>query len=98
MLSVMPEPIKGSMPWSENVQLAVAMFVHEEAIKGGKFNRYAMNYAMRILPHIDWDSIYSGEEKDRLPRRTRIMKAYQHVAGFYKDQHIVLIRDGEDVG
>jgi len=96
MLNLLPPPVKGSMPWSENVQLAMAVFVHDEAIKGGKFNRYAMNYAMRILPHIDWDAIFSGEEKDRLPRRTRIMKAYQYIANFYKEHHAMLIRDGED--
>lgn len=98
LLKFLPEPIKGTMPWSENIQLAIALFVHDEATKSGKFNRYAMNYAMRILPHIDWDSIYSGEEKDRLPRRTRIMKAYQHIAGFYREQHVFLISDEEDAG
>lgn len=98
LLKFLPEPIKGTMPWSENIQLAIALFVHDEATKSGKFNRYAMNYAMRILPHIDWDSIYSGEEKDRLPRRTRIMKAYQHIVGFYREQHVFLIRDEEDAG
>lgn len=98
LLRGLPTPIKGSAPWTENMQLATALFVHDEATKSGKFNRYAMNYAMRILPHIQWESIFSGEEKDRLPRRTRIMKAYQHIVGFYKEHHVMLITDEEDVG
>jgi DNA sulfur modification protein DndB len=98
LLRVLPAPIKGSSPWTENMQLAAALFVHDEATKSGKFNRYAMNYAMRILPHIQWETIFSGEEKDRLPRRTRIMKAYQHIVGFYKEHHVMLITDEEDVG
>ncbi|MCR8644886.1 hypothetical protein NV379_19720 [Paenibacillus sp. N1-5-1-14] len=98
MLKYLPAPVKGSLPWSENIQIAIALFIHNEATKTGKFNRYAMNYAMRILPHMNWDGIYQGEEKDRLPRRSRITKAHQHLVRFYQDQHMFLIRDGEDVG
>ncbi len=53
---------------------------------------------MKILQHIDWDSIYTGDEKDRLPRRSRITKAYQFVKEFYNENQMLLIGNKEDVG
>ena len=81
--------------WSENIQIALALFMHEEATKTGNFNRYALEHALKILPHVNWNSIYAGEEKDRLPRRTRIMKAYNHIKSFYQDQNAFLISDAD---
>ncbi|MFE5320208.1 DGQHR domain-containing protein [Paenibacillus sp. NPDC056579] len=98
MLRHLPEPEKGELCWTENMQIAMAMFFHEEATKTGSFNRYALDYAMKILPHIDWNAIYTGDEKDRLPRRSRIMKAYQYIKDFYQEHHLFLIRDKEDAG
>lgn len=93
LLDHLPQPAKGELCWSENVQIALALFFFGEAMKTGKFNTYALDYSMNILPHIPWDDIYQGEEKDRLPRRTRIMKAYQFVKNFYDEKHALLIRD-----
>ncbi|WP_282941221.1 DGQHR domain-containing protein [Paenibacillus sp. RC67] len=98
MLRYLPEPEKGELCWTENLQIAMALFFHEEVTKTGTFNKYALEYTMKILPHIDWNAIYVGDEKDRLPRRSRIMKAYQYIKDFYQEHHIFLIRDKEDVG
>ena len=87
LLNHLPEPSKGEIVWSENIQIALALFMHEEATKPGKFNRYALEHALKILPHVNWNNIYAGEEKDRLPRRTRIMKAYNYIKNFYQDQN-----------
>lgn len=97
LLHHLPEPTKGDLVWSENIQIALALFFHEEATKTGKFNRYVLEHALKILPHIDWNAIYSGDEKDRLPRRSRIMKAFQHIKSFYQEQNLFLISDKEDV-
>lgn len=93
LLDHLPSPAKGELCWSENVQIALALFFFGEAMKTGKFNTYALDYSMKILPHLRWDDIYQGEEKDRLPRRSRIMKAYQFVKSFYDEKHALLIRD-----
>lgn len=98
LLKYLPEPEKGELCWTENMQIALAMFIHGEVSKTGTFNTYALDYVVKILPHINWDSIYSGDEKDRLPRRTRIMKAYQFIKDFFEEHHLFLIRDKEDVG
>ncbi|MGG2198784.1 MULTISPECIES: DGQHR domain-containing protein [Paenibacillus] len=95
MLRHLPEPEKGELCWSENLQIALAMFFHGEATKSGTFNKYALDYALHILPHLDWNAIYSGDEKDRLPRRSRIMKAFQYVKGFYEEHHLFLIRESD---
>ncbi|MNI36551.1 hypothetical protein D3C73_906060 [compost metagenome] len=88
------------MVWSENIQIALALFFHGEATKTGSFNRYVLDHALKILPHMKWDEIYSGDEKDRLPRRSRIMKAYQYIKSFYQEQNLFLISGTtkEDVG
>jgi DGQHR domain-containing protein len=96
LLEYLPEPSKKELAWTENVQIALAMFFHGEATKTSGFNRYALEHAMNILPHIDWDAIYDGDEKDRLPRRTRIMKAYAYIKEFYQDNHLLLIRGKEE--
>jgi len=93
LLELLPEPNKGELAWTENLQIALAMFFHGEATKTSSFNRYALEHAMKILPHIRWEAIYPGDEKDRLPRRTRIMKAYHFVKDFYEQNHLFLIRD-----
>ncbi|MFH5182181.1 hypothetical protein ACHHV8_05815 [Paenibacillus sp. TAB 01] len=93
LLRYLPDPEKGELCWSENIQIALALFFHDEVTKTGKFNRYALEYAMKILPHIDWNAIYVGDEKDRLPRRSRIMKAYQYIKDFYEEHHLFLIRE-----
>ena len=98
LLHHLPAPAKGEPAWSENIQIAMALFFHEEATKTGQFNRYALEHALRILPHINWNAIYNGDEKDRLPRRTRIVKAFQFLKSFYEEQHVFLISDKEDVG
>ncbi|MDQ1912343.1 DNA sulfur modification protein DndB [Paenibacillus sp. GD4] len=98
LLNYLPEPEKGELCWSENLQIALAMFFHDEVTKTGTFNKYALDYCVKILPHIDWSAIYTGDEKDRLPRRSRIMKAYQFVKDFFEEHHVFLIRDKEDVG
>ncbi|MBD0380083.1 DNA sulfur modification protein DndB [Paenibacillus sedimenti] len=98
LLHYLPTPSKGELVWSENIQIALALFIHEESTKTGKFNRYALEHALKILPHMNWNSIYAGDEKDRLPRRTRIMKAYQHIKNFYQEKNVFLISDKEDVG
>lgn len=98
LVAYLPKPGKGSIAWSENVQLALALFAHEEAVKTGSFNRYSLEHALKILPHIDWDGIYVGEEKDRLPRRSRIMKAYQYIKDFYANNQLILIGTKEDAG
>lgn len=96
LLEHMPEPAKGVLCWTENVQIALALFFHDEVKKTGTFNKYALEYAVKIVPHLDWDAIYVGDEKDRLPRRSRIMKAYQYIKQFYEEHHLFLIRDQED--
>lgn len=98
LVAYLPKPGKGVIAWSENVQLALALFAHEEAVKTGSFNRYSLEHALKILPHINWDSIYVGEEKDRLPRRSRIMKAYQFIKDFYNNNQLILIGTKEDAG
>jgi DNA sulfur modification protein DndB len=98
LLNYLPTPEKGHLAWSENIQIAMGMFFHEEATKTGKFNRYVLEHALKILPHIDWSAIYVGDEKDRLPRRSRIMKAYQFIKSFYQEQNAFLISDKEDAG
>ncbi|MDF2938210.1 MAG: hypothetical protein K0Q90_3583 [Paenibacillaceae bacterium] len=98
LVAYLPKPGKGVIAWSENVQLALALFSHEEAVKTGSFNRYSLEHALKILPHINWDGIYVGEEKDRLPRRSRIMKAYQYIKEFYNNNQLILIGTKEDAG
>ncbi|MBB3111555.1 hypothetical protein FHS18_003623 [Paenibacillus phyllosphaerae] len=98
LLDVLPEPEPGALCWSENIQIALALFLHEEAFKSQQFNKYTLKYATRILPHIDWEDIYHGDEKQRLPRRSRIMKAYQYVKDFYQEKHNFLITEQEDAG
>lgn len=98
LLSYLPEPNRGELCWSENVQIALALFLHEEAFKTSQFNSYPLKYAMKILPHIQWNRIYKEDEKDRLPRRSRIMKAYHHVKTFFQEQHLFLIEDKEGAG
>ncbi|WP_274649631.1 DNA sulfur modification protein DndB [Paenibacillus humicola] len=96
MLRYLPEPDRGQLCWSENLQIALALFLHEEAFKTLQFNNYSLEYAMKILPHVDWSQIYKDDEKDRLPRRSRIMKAYQYIREFFDSQHLFLISDKED--
>jgi DNA sulfur modification protein DndB len=96
LLRYLPEPDRGVLCWTENVQIALALFLHEEAFKTLQFNKYSLEYAMKILPHINWDQIYKDDEKDRLPRRSRIMKAYQFIREFFDKQHLFLISDKED--
>jgi DGQHR domain-containing protein len=96
LLRYLPEPDRGVLCWTENVQIALALFLHEEAFKTLQFNKYSLEYTMKILPHIDWDQIYKDDEKDRLPRRSRIMKAYQFIRDFFDKQHLFLISDKED--
>lgn len=98
LLKVLPEPDRGELCWSENLQIALALFLHEEAFKSLDFNKYTLTYAMKILPHVDWNAIYNDDEKDRLPRRSRIMKAYQYLRGFFDEHHNLLISDKEDAG
>lgn len=93
LLKHLPDPEKGELCWTENLQIALAMFFHDEVTKTGTFNKYALQYVVKILPHIDWEAIYTGDEKDRLPRRSRIMKAYQFIKDFYEEHHLFLIRD-----
>ncbi|MDU0203198.1 DNA sulfur modification protein DndB [Paenibacillus sp. MAH-36] len=97
LLNYLDAPAKGEIVWTENIQIALALFIHEEATKTGKFNRYALEHALKILPHVNWNGIYAGDEKDRLPRRTRIMKAYNFIKNFYTEQNAFLISDKEDV-
>lgn len=92
---LLPAPVRGEIAWSESVQIALALFFHEEAVKSGTFNSYSLGYALQILPHIRFNDIYAGEDKDRLPRRTRIMKAYQYVKDFYESQHVFVIQNKE---
>ncbi|MBB6731177.1 DNA sulfur modification protein DndB [Cohnella zeiphila] len=96
LLERLPEPAPGELVWSENIQIALALFLHQEAFKTQQFNRYTLVYATKILPHLDWNEIYKNDEKDRLPRRSRIMKAYQHIRAFFDEQHLFLITDRED--
>ncbi|QYR19551.1 hypothetical protein KZ483_16740 [Paenibacillus sp. sptzw28] len=98
LLRYLPEPGRGELCWSENLQIAMALFLHEEAFKTQQFNKYTLEYAMKILPHIDWDMIYKDDEKDRLPRRSRIMKAYQFIRDLFDEQHNFLIASREDAG
>lgn len=95
LLKYLPDPAKGELCWSENIQIALSMFFHGEVTKTGTFNKYALQYVAKILPHIDWDAIYTGDEKDRLPRRSRIMKAYQFIKEFYEEHHLFLIREDD---
>lgn len=96
LLDVLPEPDRRELCWSENIQIALALFLHEEAFKTLQFNVYTLTYASKILNHIDWNAIYKDDEKDRLPRRSRIMKAFQYIKDFYNEQHILLLVEKED--
>lgn len=98
LLRYLPAPDRGELCWTENVQIALGLFLHEEAFKAGSFNKYTLEYAVKILPHIDWNLIYKNDEKDRLPRRSRIMKAYHFIKDYYDKEHLMLISDKEDVG
>lgn len=98
MLRYLPAPDRKELCWSENVQIALALFLNEEAFKTLQFNKYSLAHAMKILPHIDWSLIYKDEEKDRLPRRSRIMKAYQYIRDFYDKENLFLISDKEEIG
>ncbi|MFC4098184.1 DNA sulfur modification protein DndB [Paenibacillus xanthanilyticus] len=98
LLHVLPEPEPGSICWTENIQIALALFLHEEAFKSQQFNKYTLQYAAKILPHIQWATIYKDDEQTRLPRRSRIMKAYQSIKDFFAEQHNFLISDKEDAG
>ncbi|MCQ6560764.1 DGQHR domain-containing protein [Paenibacillus mendelii] len=98
LLKYLPAPDRGELCWTENVQIALGLFLHEEAFKSGQFNKYTLEYAVKILPHIDWNLIYKNDEKDRLPRRSRIMKAYHFIKDYYDKEHLMLISDKEDVG
>lgn len=95
LLKYLPPIGRDVLCWSENLQIALALFFHEEAFKTMQFNKYTLDYAMKILPHVKWDTVYSGDEKDRLPRKSRIMKAYNHVRKFFDEQHHFLISDEE---
>ncbi|MCA0754195.1 DGQHR domain-containing protein [Paenibacillus sp. N4] len=96
LLDVLPEPNRRELCWSENIQIALALFLHEEAFKTLQFNVYTLTYASKILNHIDWNAIYKDDEKDRLPRRSRIMKAFQYIKDFYNEQHVLLLVEKED--
>ncbi len=96
LLKVLPKPEREAMCWSENVQIAIALFMHEHAFKTLRFNNYTLSYAMRILPHIDWNEIYKGIDKDRLPRKSRITKASQYIADFFEEKSHILIHDNEE--
>jgi len=96
LIEHLPEPTPGELAWSENIQIALALFLHQEAFKTQQFNRYTLVYAMKILPHVDWNDVYKNDEKDRLPRRSRIMKAYQYIRSFFDEQHLFLITDRKD--
>lgn len=96
LLQYLPEPDRDALCWSENLQIAIALFLHEEAYKSLQFNNYTLTYAMKILPHINWQAIYRDDEKDRLPRRSRIMKAYQYLRDFYREQNNLLITDDKE--
>ncbi|MEI7027881.1 DNA sulfur modification protein DndB [Paenibacillus sp. y28] len=98
LLAVLPRPESRHMCWSENIQIAMALFFHEEATKSGVFNRYALEHAIKMLAHVRWDEIYQGDEKDRLPRRSRIMKAYQYFREFYDNNQLLIMLDEEDAG
>ncbi|MCD9020897.1 DNA sulfur modification protein DndB [Cohnella silvisoli] len=98
LLKNLPEPDRDELCWSENLQIAMALFLHEEAYKSLQFNKYTLRYAMKILPHVHWDAIYKDDEKDRLPRRSRIMKAYDHFREVFNEQHNLLITDKEEAG
>ncbi|UVI28257.1 DGQHR domain-containing protein [Paenibacillus spongiae] len=98
LLRYLPAPDRGELCWTENIQIALGLFLHEEAFKSGQFNKYTLEYAVKILPHIDWNLIYKNDEKDRLPRRSRIMKAYQYIKDYYDKEHLLLLSDKEDVG
>jgi len=97
LIDALPDPDRREVCWSENIQIALALFLHKEAFKTLQFNVYTLTYAAKIFSHINWKAIYKDDEKDRLPRRSRIMKAYQYVCDFYNDQHILLLVDKEDV-
>jgi DNA sulfur modification protein DndB len=97
LLFYLPEPRKGEIVWTENIQISLALFFHHEATKTGKFNSYVLTHVMKILPHIPWGEIYRGDEKDRLPRRSRITKAHQFIKNFYEEHHLRLIQTDKDV-
>lgn len=98
LLKNLPEPERDLQCWSENMQIAIALFLHDEAHKTLQFNKYTLAYASKILPHIDWGAIYKDGEKDRLPRRSRIMKAYEYLREFFDEKHNLLITDKEEAG
>ncbi|WP_028559889.1 DGQHR domain-containing protein [Paenibacillus pinihumi] len=95
MLKYLPQPSKSEICWTENVQIALSLFFHEEAFKTQQFNVYNLKHAMQILPHVKWHEIYKDDEKDRLPRRSRIMKAYNFIRDFYNEHQLLLISDKE---
>jgi DGQHR domain-containing protein len=91
----LPKPEENPPCWSENIQVALALFFHEESNKLRRMDRYSLEYAMKILPHIPWDRIYQDDEHVRMPRRSRIMKAFEFIRSFFKDQHVFLISTRE---
>jgi hypothetical protein len=98
LLQYLPNPDKASLCWSENLQIALALFFHNEVTKTGNFNRYVLARAVKIMRYVDWEAIYVGEEGKRMSRRARIMKAYSFLQEFYDEQNVFLISDKEDVG
>jgi len=98
LLKYLPEPDRGQLCWSENLQIALAMFFHDEVTKTGRFNKYVLNRAVKIVPFIEWNAIYAGDERTRLSKRTRITKAYEFVQNYYDENNALLISDKEDNG
>lgn len=96
LLEQLPAPSREQLCWTENMQVALALFFHDEANKTQRFDRYSLDYAMNILPHIQWEQIYVEDESVRLPRRSRIKKAYDFIRDFYNEQHVFLISMKED--
>jgi len=95
LLKVLPNPDRKELCWTENIQIALALFLHKEAFKTLEFNRHTLDFATQILPRVDWNGIYQDNEKDRLPRKTRIMKAYEYLRDIHAQRDILYINDQE---
>ncbi len=95
LLRYLPEPDQETLCWTENMQVALALFFHGQSNKISKFDQTSLKYALRILPHVPWDRLQT-DESAKLPRRARIMKAYEFLKEFYEENHLFLISMKED--
>jgi DNA sulfur modification protein DndB len=95
LMEHLPPPSRNEISWSDEVQIALALLFHDEAVRSNRFNKYALEHAMNILPFIPWEQIFSSEEETQLPRRAKTMHAYEFLKRFFAQNRLFLLSDKE---